>query len=331
MAAIELDGVTKRYGDVVALSGLDLAVEEGEIYGFLGPNGAGKSTTINILLDFARPTGGSAHVLGHDTQANGKQIREHVGVLPEGFDVYDRLTGRQHVEFAIKSKEASNDPDALAERVGIADAIDRKAGGYSKGMAQRLVLAMALVGEPDLLILDEPSTGLDPNGAREMREIIRAERDRGATVFFSSHILGQVEPVCDRVGILRDGELVAEDTIEGLRETTGTGSTLHVEVNHVPEDVPDSVRELPSVSEVTVSDTTIIVSCPDEAKTTVLDAIERDGVSVQNFTTKDASLEDLFVAYTGDGLDMDDGQTADADSTDTGSTDESDAEEEARA
>lgn len=330
MAAIELDGVTKRYGDVVALSGLDLAVEEGEIYGFLGPNGAGKSTTINILLDFARPTEGSAHVLGHDAQANGKQIRERVGVLPEGFDVYDRLTGRQHIDFAIESKEANNDSDILAERVGIADAIDRKAGGYSKGMAQRLVLAMALVGEPDLLILDEPSTGLDPNGAREMREIIREERDRGATVFFSSHILGQVEPVCDRVGILQNGELVAVDSIEGLRETTGTGSTLRVEVDTVTEDTLESVRELPSVSEATEDGTSITVSCPNEAKTTVLDAIERNGVSVQNFTTEDASLEDLFADYTDDGPRGNDGE-ADADTSNTASTDEPDSDEEAHA
>ncbi|HET7323131.1 MAG TPA: ABC transporter ATP-binding protein [Halococcus sp.] len=313
MAAIELESITKRYGDVVALRDVDLVVEEGEIYGFLGPNGAGKSTTINVLLDFARPTTGSARVLGHDAREDGKRIRQRIGVLPEGFSTYDRLTGRQHLEFAVSSKGADDDPDELAARVGIPDAIDRNAGGYSKGMAQRLVLGMALVGEPDLLILDEPSTGLDPNGAREMREIIREERDRGATVFFSSHILGQVEPVCDRVGILRDGELVAVDSIEGLRAATGTDSTLHIEVDTVPEDALESVRELPAVSSVTVSDTSITVSCSDDAKTTVLDAIER-GASVRNFTTRDASLEDLFVAYTEDR------------STDTDSTDASDAE-----
>jgi ABC-2 type transport system ATP-binding protein len=151
MAAIELDGVAKRYGGdgfslpgrggapVEALSNLDLVVEEGEIYGFLGPNGAGKSTTINILLDFVRPTAGHARVLGFDAQTEGKQVREHVGVLPEGFETYGRLTGRQHLAFAIESKGASDDPTALAERVGVADALDRKAGGYSKGMAQRLV------------------------------------------------------------------------------------------------------------------------------------------------------------------------------------------------
>ncbi|EMA51063.1 ABC transporter ATP-binding protein [Halococcus salifodinae] len=300
MSAIELDGVTKRFGDVTALENCDLDVHEGEIYGFLGPNGAGKSTTINILLDFIRPTAGSARVLGHDAQAESQQIRERVGVLPEGFDVYNRLTGRQHLEFAINSKGSDDDPDALAERVGIADAIDRKAGGYSKGMAQRLVLAMALVGQPDLLILDEPSTGLDPNGAREMREIIRAERDRGATVFFSSHILGQVDAICDRVGILRGGELVAEDTVEGLRDATSAEATLVVEVDRLPDGVLEEVRALPSVSDVSAEGTTIRASCDDSAKTKVLGTIEDSGATVEDFSTEDASLEELFASYTND-------------------------------
>jgi len=175
------------------------------VYGFLGPNGAGKSTTIDMVLDLVRPTEGTVRVLEQDATTDGVAIRKRTGVLPDGFAVYDRLTGRQHVEFAVRSKEADDDPDALLDRVGLLDDADRKAGGYSKGMRQRLALAMALAGDPDLLILDEPSSGLDPAGAKEMREIVRAEADRGATVFFSSHILEQVEAVCDRVGILREG------------------------------------------------------------------------------------------------------------------------------
>lgn len=312
MTAIELDGVTKRYGDggvslgrskvVEALSNLDLRVEEGEIFGFLGPNGAGKSTTIDILLDFTRPTAGHARVFGHDTRAETLAIRKRIGVLPDGFDVYDRLTGHQHLDFAIESKASDDDPEAIAERVGISDAIDRKAGDYSKGMTQRLVLGMALVGEPDLLILDEPSTGLDPAGARDMREIIREERSRGATVFFSSHILGQVDAVCDRVGILRDGELVAEDTVEGLREATSTEATLLVEVDRVPDGVLDEVRSLPAVSAASAEDTTITVSCEDSAKTGVLSTIEDAGATVEDFSTEDASLEDLFMTYTNDNI-----------------------------
>lgn len=300
MVAIELQGVTKRFGDVTALNNLDLTVKSGEIYGFLGPNGAGKSTTINVLLDFVRPTNGSARVLGHDARTESTEIRQRVGVLPDGYQVYDRLTGRQHLQFAIDSKDVSDDPEELLTRVGIADAADRKAGGYSKGMAQRLVLGMALVGEPDLLILDEPSTGLDPAGAREMREIINEERDRGATVFFSSHILGQVDSVCDRVGILREGELVAEDTISGLRDAIGTQSSLVVHVDQTPGDIKQRLRALEGVSGVMIDDTTITVESNDGSKSAVLSTIEESGATVEDFATEDASLEDLFMAYTND-------------------------------
>ncbi|WP_158058171.1 ABC transporter ATP-binding protein [Halorussus halophilus] len=300
MTAIELDGVHKRYGDVVAVNDLSFTVEEGEVFGFLGPNGAGKSTTINMLLDFVRPTEGEVRVLDHDAHDESVAVRERLGVLPEGFSVYDRLTGRQHLEFAIESKEADDDPDALLERVGLTGDGDRKAGGYSKGMAQRLVLAMSLVGDPDLLILDEPSTGLDPAGARQMRDIVREEADRGATVFFSSHILGQVESVCDRVGIMRDGELVAEDSIEGLRDATSADTVMRVTVSDVTEDALQQVRDLDGVSEVAQSGDTLRVSCEGDQKTTVLSTLEDAGVTVEDFETKEASLEDLFMAYTTD-------------------------------
>ncbi|WP_225335547.1 ABC transporter ATP-binding protein [Halomicrobium urmianum] len=299
MSAIELDGVTKRYGDVTALEDVDLTVEDGEIFGFLGPNGAGKSTTINVLLDFVRPTSGTARVLGYDVREGSQRIRDRTGFLPEGYDVYDRLSGRKHVEFVIDSKDADDDPMVLLDRVGL-DAEDarRKAGDYSKGMAQRLVLAMALVDQPDLLILDEPSTGLDPNGARRMREIIREEAERGATVFFSSHILGQVEAVCDTVGILQDGQVIAKDSVEGLRDAADTGTTLVVTVAGPLDAAVDAVEPLGPVSAVaTAGEDRLRVTCDGDAKMTVLSALEEAGVEVSDFETEEASLDDVFAAY----------------------------------
>jgi len=146
MSAIEVTNLTKTYGDVRAVQDLDLRVGRGEIFGFLGPNGAGKSTTINILLDFVRPTSGRARVFDMDCQKESKRVRSRIGVLPEGYDVYNRLTGRQHLEFAIDSKGVDADPHRLLGRVGLDGDGGRKAGGYSKGMSQRLALAMALVG-----------------------------------------------------------------------------------------------------------------------------------------------------------------------------------------
>jgi len=298
MTAIELSNVTKQYGGVVALHNLDMTVESGEVYGFLGPNGAGKSTTIDILLDFARPTSGEVRVLGRDAREESVAVRQRCGVLPEGFDTYERLTARKHVEFAVESKGTDDDPVALLERVGLGDAIDRQAGGFSKGMTQRLALAMALVGDPELLVLDEPSTGLDPNGAREMRTIVREEADRGATVFFSSHVLGQVEAVCDRVGILRDGKLVAVDSVEGLRETSDTGTRLEIETSGVDDGALTAVRETEGVSEARAEGSLVVVTYAGDAKMDVVNALEEAGAEVADFSTSEASLEDVFAAYT---------------------------------
>jgi ABC-2 type transport system ATP-binding protein len=298
MTAIELEDVEKSFGDVRALRGVDLEVEEGEIFGFLGPNGAGKSTTINIILDFVRPDVGTIEVLGYDAREDSVAVRERTGVLPEGLDLYDRLTAREHLRFAIDSKGADTDPYPLLERVGLEDAIDRKTGGFSTGMRQRLALAMALVGNPDLLILDEPSSGLDPNGARELRNVVQQEADEGTTVFFSSHILGQVEAVCDRVGIIRGGELVAVDTIDGLRENVGTGGTLVVEVDQVPDGVAHRLKSLDGIDSVSVDGTTLRIGCDDDAKMTVISELEEMGATVSDFSTEEAPLEDLFAAYT---------------------------------
>ena len=300
MPAITVDNLTKSFGQTLALDDLSFRVKEGEVFGFLGPNGAGKSTTINIVLDFARPTDGSVSVLGMDAQRNSRDIRQRTGVLPEGVKTYDRLTARQHLEFAINSKNANAEPEALLERVGLEDAIDRKAGGFSKGMSQRLMLAMALVGKPDLLILDEPSTGLDPNGAREMRDLVREENERGATVFFSSHIMEQVEEVCDRVGILRDGEMVAVDSVEGLRDSVSGGTSLRVTVDRIDDAALQAVRSLQDVTRATVKgeDPPTIVASVNGSKTAVLSTLEDHGIEIQDFQTTESSLEDVFRSYT---------------------------------
>ena len=302
MGAIEIAGLEKHFGEVAAVDGLDLTVEDGEIFGFLGPNGAGKSTTIDIMLDFVRPTAGSVTVLGHDAQHESLAVRRRTGVLPDGYHVYNRLTGRQHLEFAIDLKGVDDDPMAMLERVGIAEAADRRAGGYSKGMKQRLMLAIALLGEPDLLVLDEPSTGLDPNGAKEIRDIIRAENERGATVFFSSHVMEQVEAICDRVAIINSGRLVALDSVDGLRSSTGAGETLYLHVAEMDEQTVEQILSVDGVEAAVREDGRIRVTLGTRSKFQVLDDI--DAISpIEDFSVVTSSLADLFIQYTAEATD----------------------------
>ncbi|MCU4752509.1 ABC transporter ATP-binding protein [Halobacteria archaeon AArc-curdl1] len=303
MTAIRTSELTKRFGpDVVAVDGLDLRVESGEVFGFLGPNGAGKSTVINLLLDFVRPTAGSATVLGYDSTTEAQQIRQRTGVLPEGASLYERLTGREHLEWVARANDVTIDPIPALERVGLSpEAADRAVGGYSKGMTQRLALAMALVGDPDLLILDEPSSGLDPTGMREFREIVRAEARNGRTVFFSSHVLAEVEAVCDRIGILHEGTLVATGTPADLRAGLDLVGTLEVEVASVPQEVP--LETIDGVQRATVQDGTITVSVVDPtAKIEVLTELH-ERTRVLDVISENASLERLFDTYTATGGD----------------------------
>jgi len=325
MTAIEIDGLGKEYGDLTALDGLDLSVETGEVYGFLGPNGAGKSTTINLLLGFLDPSSGSATVLGHDIERESRALRRRIGVLPEAFSPYERLTAREHVKYAADLKDVAVDPDALLDRVGLTeDAWDRSAGGFSTGMEQRLALACALVGDPEVLILDEPSSGLDPRGMAKLRELIREEAADGTTVFFSSHILSEVEAVCDRIGILVDGDLVAEGTIDELRDGTETHSPLDVRVDAVPEGF--DLTDLDGVAAMSVEDSTLSALVTDAgAKIEVIRRVDQVA-EIRDVISEPASLEALFDRYANgdsaaEGMVDADGSSDDAD----GSTEEADA------
>lgn len=296
MVAIETTALTKRFGEVLAVNDLNLRIEDGEIFGFLGPNGAGKSTTINMLLDFHRPTSGSATVLGYDSQKETDAIRKRVGVLPEGLELYERLTAREHLELCVRMKNADDTPESVLERVGLSDDGDRKTGGFSKGMRQRLSLGMALIGDPELIILDEPTSGLDPNGIQHFRELLREEAESGTTVFFSSHILSEVEAVCDRVGIMNNGELVALDSIDTLREHTGTGGEVEITVESVPDDL--QLQSLDGVSNTTIEGNEIHTHCSStDAKMSVIRYIDNNA-TITGIVVGEASLEELFNEYT---------------------------------
>lgn len=237
VALVETHALTKRYGEIVAVDRLDLRVHAGEIYGLLGPNGAGKTTTIMMLLGLTDPTSGTATVLGLDPRHRALDVKRRVGYLPDAVGFYGRLTGRENLRYTaelngLDATEAEPAIEQLLEQVGMTDAADRPVSGYSRGMLQRLGIADALVKDPRLLILDEPTTAIDPAGVVELLALVRrlaAERRVG--VLLSSHLLGQVERLCDRVGIFWRGKLLAEGTVRELASLAGD-SALDLETTY---------------------------------------------------------------------------------------------------
>ncbi|MBV0924001.1 ABC transporter ATP-binding protein [Halomicroarcula limicola] len=225
--AIAIENLTKRYGDAVAVTDLDLTVDSGEVFGFLGPNGAGKTSTIRILTTLTEPTSGSARVAGHSVTDRASVV-EHIGVLPEEPPLYEELTGREQLEYiaGLRGYEDWDRVESLLERFDLADDADRRVGTYSKGMKQKVGLVQALLHEPEVLFLDEPTSGLDPRAARTVRDTISEVAAADTTVFLSTHILPVVEELADTVGVLYDGDLVAEGTPADLTADVEAGSTL---------------------------------------------------------------------------------------------------------
>lgn len=308
MVPIKTENLRKEFGgELLAVDDLTLSIEEGEIFGFLGPNGAGKSTTINMLLGFVAPTAGRATVLGKDVQGDFAEARNQIGVLPEGYSLYDRLTAREHIEWVARTKDVDTSPDNILKEVGIADAADRRVGGFSKGMGQRLAFGMALVGDPALLVLDEPSSGLDPTGVQEMRNTIHEVADNGTTVFFSSHVLPEVEAVCDRVGIMSEGQLVALDSIDTLRQQVGSAARIVLTLDVVPDDL--GLELVDGVENVAVDGTEVRVDCHSTAvKVDVVRHVD-ERATITNIVPEETSLEELFNSYTGGKTDDDEHST----------------------
>ena len=225
--AIVTEGLTKRYSGVSAIADLDLTVPRGTVFGFLGPNGAGKTSTIRILTTLTNPTSGTARVAG-ESVADRAAVVEHIGFLPEEPPLYDELTGREQLEYVagLRGHEDWDRVESLLDRFDLDGDADRRVETYSKGMKQKLGLVQALLHEPEVLFLDEPTSGLDPRAARTVRDTISEVAAADTTVFLSTHILPVVEELADTVGVLYDGDLVAEGSPDELTDSVESGSTL---------------------------------------------------------------------------------------------------------
>jgi len=283
---IQTEGLTKRYGPIVAVDGLDLCVRRGEVYGFLGPNGAGKTTTLRMLLGLVRPSSGRATVLGHVPGAPDGLAR--VGSMVEAPGFYPFLSGRDNLRVLAGHAGVPNKRIAtvLAE-AGLTPRAGDHVATYSMGMKQRLGVAAALLKDPELLILDEPTNELDPAGMAEMRDFIRSLAAGGRTVLLSSHLMGEIEQVSDRVGVIRAGELVAEGTVDELRGQAG------LRVRAEPLDA--AARVLDGLDGVELVDGEI-----DARAAQVNRMLVEAGIAVSELGRRQASLEDVFLELTGD-------------------------------
>jgi ABC-type multidrug transport system ATPase subunit len=290
---IETRALTKRYGEAtLAVDALGLRVRGGEVYGFLGPNGAGKTTTLRMLLGLVRPTSGDATVLGAAPGSPAALAR--IGAMVEAPGLYPYLSGRDNLR--VLAGHAGAPPervDAVLAETGLSDRADDRARAYSTGMKQRLGVAAALLKDPELLILDEPTNGLDPAGMAEMRAFIRALARGGRTVVLSSHLMSEVEQICDRVGVIRDGALIAEGTIEQLRGR----ATLRVRAQPLGEAALLLAR-LPEVDEVATHGAALELSADVAAAARINRALVTAGIEVSEITERRASLEDAFLELT---------------------------------
>jgi ABC-2 type transport system ATP-binding protein len=289
-AAIETRRLTKRYGSARGIEDVDLRVETGEVFGFLGPNGAGKSTTIRTLLDFQRPTSGSASLFGLDSRRDSVAIRARVGYLPGDLKLFDRMTGAQHLAWFDRARrvDGSSATDDLVARFGVE--MDRPVGELSKGNRQKVGLLLAFGHSPELLILDEPTSGLDPLMQAEFERLVRESAQRGSTVLLSSHSLAEVQRVADRVAIIRDGRLVVTDTVEHLRARAPR--VMSFRFARPPD--PEPFRRLDGVTNVEDHDDDLDLHLTGGVAPVLEAALAQEVLDV---TAHHADLDELFLAY----------------------------------
>jgi len=311
---IELVDLTKMYGSFKAVDHLDLAVKKGEIFGLLGPNGAGKSTTILMMLGLTDPSSGSVRVCGIDSTVNPINVKKRVGYLPEDVGFYDDRTGLENLIYTarlngISGKEAISRAEQLLDRVGLADASTKKTGKYSRGMRQRLGLADVLIKNPEVIILDEPTSGIDPKGVREFLQlIVRLSREEGITVLFSSHNLHQVQQVCDRVGLFVSGKLLAEGNIHDLSQklfsahpflieaaisgNNGNGKTA-VSVNSIKQ----ILKPVEGIKKISVEKDVFQIECSWDATADIAREIVKSGGDLNFLNRKEYGLDDIYYRY----------------------------------
>jgi ABC-2 type transport system ATP-binding protein len=297
--AIKVRGLVHKYGDVIAVNGIDIDVAEGQCFGLLGPNGAGKTTTVEILEGLLTPTSGEVSILGHSWKGDANAIRQRLGIALQETTLADRLTVREIVRLFRSFHDRGADPDAVIATAGLTDKNDAWVMKLSGGQKQRLAIACALVGDPDLLFLDEPTTGLDPQARRDLWEVVGDVVRRGRTCLLTTHYMEEAERLCHRVATMDKGRIIAEGTPAELIGRLGGSQVL--EFGSAPGMGADALNGLPGVREArhVLDRWRLTVDAAHEAVPALLERLKEHGNELTALSTHQASLDDVFVSLTG--------------------------------
>jgi len=302
---IKTQNLTKNYGDLTAVSNLNLTIEQGDIFGFIGPNGAGKTTTMRILVTLLEPTGGTAFIDGLDVRKHGKKVRSLVGYMPDFMGVYDDLKVFEYLEFfaaafSIERRKRKGIVEGVLELTDLQSKQSATVDSLSRGMQQRLGLARVLIHDPKVLILDEPASGLDPRARIEIRELLRELKQMGKTIMISSHILSELEQICDHVGIIEHGRMVFSGTLDEIRPRLGIQSKVRVQVAANQDKAVELLSALPQIHEVKLVDNYISVTFNDGEKTDGLIArtLVKANLDLVFLQPEQLKLDDAFLQLT---------------------------------
>ncbi|MQY69908.1 MAG: ATP-binding cassette domain-containing protein [Firmicutes bacterium] len=300
---IRTENLTKEYDGFKAVDNLNLDVKEGEIYGFLGPNGAGKTTTILMLLGILRPTRGRIYLLEEELNKNFLSLKGRIGVVSEKQYLYKEMVAGEYLDFfadlyGVKDKKKKI--DQLLKSVSLLEVKNRKLGAFSRGMQQKLGFARALLHDPELLLLDEPVSGLDPTGIKQVRNLIEKENKKGRTIFISSHLLSEVEKLCREVAIINEGKLLAEDTMENLRRKLSKTVELEIELSQAKEEIMKALSSFDFIQAIKQRENllTVRVKSDQDYRAPISETISRQGGIVLGIKVKEMSLEEAFITIT---------------------------------
>lgn len=309
MSIIEIKNLTKKFDDTIVVDNINLNIEKGEIFGLLGPNGAGKSTTISMICSLLHPTSGSIELLGVNAKKNSTEVKKSLGLVPQNIALYKEFTTYENIKFfgelyGLRGTNLKEGMEKALDFTGLSEFKDKKAKTFSGGMLRRLNIACAIIHKPKIIIMDEPTVGIDPQSRNHIMEAVRELNQNGTTVIYTTHYMEEVEALCSKIAIIDKGKIIAEGTKEELKDMISDKRTLSVTVNDVYELDINKINNVEGVMEVSIDDNTILINSSKEVSNLdkIIRVIEDQGAKILDLGFKEVSLETVFLSLTGRSL-----------------------------